>query len=90
MNRRKSVKGCSVWFLSGRFDTKLLAEWFDVRIFNPFCTVWNVFVIQDESDLVKLLILSSSILADKKNRITNLTFQVLGDQALLGSIDGIS
>ena len=50
MNRRKSVEGCSVWFFSSRLDTKVFAKWFDVGIFNPFCAVWNVFVIQDESD----------------------------------------
>ena len=49
MNRRKSVKGRSVWFFTSRLDTKALAEWFDVRVFNPLCTVRNGFVIQDVS-----------------------------------------
>ena len=52
MNGRKSVKGCSVWVFPSRLDTKVLAKWFDVKIFNPFCTVWDAFVTQDESDWV--------------------------------------
>ena len=36
--------------------------WFDVRVFNPFRTVWNAFVIQDESVLGSCS--SFSILAD--------------------------
>ena len=38
----------------------------------PFCTVWNFFVIQDESDWT--VAGSSSILADKQYRTTNLIF----------------
>ena len=49
MYRRKSVKRRSVWLFPSRFDTKALAMWFNVRVLNPFCTVWNAFVIQDES-----------------------------------------
>ena len=49
MNGRKSIIGCSVWPFPGGFDTKALAMWFDVRVFDPFCTVWNAFVVQDES-----------------------------------------
>ena len=49
MNSGKGVKGRSAWFFPSRLDTKVLAMWFDVRVFNPFCTVWNAFVIQYES-----------------------------------------
>ena len=49
MNRRKSVIGRSIWFLSSRFDTEALAKWFDIGEFSPLCTVWDPFVIQDES-----------------------------------------
>ena len=45
MNRRKGVIGRSVWPLSSRLDTEALAMGFDVRVFDPFCTVWNDFVI---------------------------------------------
>ena len=84
MNCRKSVKRRSVWPFPSRLDTKALAMCFDVRVFNPFCTVWNAFVIQDESAPVVVV----PLLADSNS--TNLAFQVLGDQALPGSIDGIS
>ena len=45
MNCRKGIKGASVWLCAGRLDTKFLAMWFDLRVFNPFCAVWNAFVI---------------------------------------------
>ena len=51
MNRRKGIKGRSVWLFPSRLDTKVLAMRFDVGVFNPFCTIWNSFVIQDESVL---------------------------------------
>ena len=55
MNRRKGVIGRSVWPLSSRLDTEALAMGFDVRVFDPFCTVWNDFVIQDESTQVVVI-----------------------------------
>ena len=65
--------------------------WFDVRVFDPFGTLWNSFVIQDESvyKVTVIVVFFFSILADS-SKSTNLTFQVLGDQALLGSVDAIS
>ena len=46
---QKECKKVSRLVFFGRLDTEVLAKWFDVKIFNPFCTVWNVSVIQDES-----------------------------------------
>ena len=36
-------------FFSSRLDTEALAKWFDIGVFSPLCTVWNAFVIQNES-----------------------------------------
>ena len=64
------VEEYSVWlFFPGRLDIKVLAKWFDVRISNPFCTVWNVLVIQDEFDWVSC---SPLILADKQTELLTL------------------